>query len=119
MHSKDFDKCQTPAQFTLNPLYSTFFDAIRENPSLYPDFLQVRALSNKAHAIIAKWEGVVVPGFFTDEHNLVTEKIMGLLVQNSESSLLEDYKQFQADGETVRSIWDKHKSVVDVRLLDG
>ena len=105
-----------PSPITLSPLYSTFFDAIREKPSLYQDFLQVRALSGKAYAIIAKWDGVVVPGFFTEEHNLVAEKIMGLLVRNSESSLLEDYKQFQADGETVRSIWDKHKDVVDMRF---
>lgn len=105
-----------PNPITLAPLYSTFLDALREKPSLYQDFLQVRALSGKAHETIAKWEGVVVPGFFTDEHNLFTEKVMGLLARNSESSLLEDYQQFQADGETVRSIWAKHKDVVDMRF---
>lgn len=105
-----------PNPNTLNPLYRTFLNALRENPELYPDFIQVRALSSKAHATIAKWEGVVDPGFFTDEHNLFTEKVTGLLVQNSESSLLEDYKQFQADGETVRSIWDKHRNIVDMRF---
>lgn len=101
---------------TLSPLYSTFFDAIRENPSLYPDFLQVRGLSNKAHAAIAKWDGVVCPGFFTDEHNLNGQEIVDLLVQNSDRGLLEDYQQFQADGETVRNIWAKHKDVVDMRF---
>ena len=101
---------------TLSPLYSTFFDAIRENPSLYQDFLQVRALSGKAHATIAEWDGVIAPGFFTDEHKLSGEEIVDLLVQNSDRGLLEDYQQFQADGETVRSIWDKHQNIVDMRF---
>lgn len=105
-----------PNPITLNPLYSMFFGALRENPSLYPDFIQVRALSSKAHATIAKWEGVVDTGFFTDEHELSGEEIADLLVHNSDRGLLEDYKQFQADGETVRSIWAKHKDIVDMRF---
>lgn len=102
----------------LSPLQSLFCDAIRERPSLYYDFLRVRALSSNAHATIAKWDHMVNPGFFTEEHNLITEKIMNLAVQEPESSLLEDYKQFQIDAEEVQSIWGKHIGIVDMRFWE-